>query len=143
MLPRSGLRCEVLAPRFVEYGHHLLVGACFLVAQTGWLLVLKPLAAEGQAGMGCLAGGKAVLPGTNTDRQLAKISAARNALRRRSLNIKRFFFSFTPGSTTLSANPANASCGACCLVLWLSLPAACPYGSKEVVGRWVQVSSIE
>lgn len=63
MLPRSGLCSEVLAPCFVEYGHHLLVGACFLVAQTGWLLVLKLLAAEGQAGKGCLAGEKAVLQG--------------------------------------------------------------------------------
>lgn len=80
---------------------NLLVGACFLVAQTVWLSVLKPKAA-GQAGKGCLVGGKAVFAEVTTDRWMVKISVPLNALIRRSLSIKRCF-PFTPGSTMLSA----------------------------------------
>lgn len=135
VLPQSGRCCEVLAPCFVEDGHHLLVGACFFFfffgisdspaasvkgcssSRTGW---------EGMPGWreGCFAD-------RNIDRQMVKISVALNALIRRSLSIKSRF-PFTPGSTMRSAALQNALRSSCCLVLWLSLPAARPYRSESL-----------
>ena len=103
----------------------------FLVAQAGSLSVLKPVAAEGQTGRGCLARGKAVLQGQTPTSRWEKISVALNALIRGSWNIKKMF-SLHPWQHNANWSPAKALRSACCLVLWLALPAARPYRSKSL-----------
>lgn len=101
----------------MEYGHHLLVGYVFFFWE------LRQASAQRKQ-----AGRDAWLRGGCFFWEMGKGSVALHALGRKSLTTRRRF-PFTPGITMLNA-ALETSGSACCLVLWLSLPAARPYRTR-------------
>lgn len=110
-----------LSPRFVEYGHHLLVGACFFGSSGRLVRGEGRLGGDAWLRGGCFAGRWEKDPWLWMPWEEDSLT-----------------FSLHPWQQDAKRSSGNASGSACCLVLWLSLPAARPYRTRLLAVPFVQ-----